>query len=168
MLCHLAVQARLKYLIAEWGLPRFRAVAEQYYGKQFQPFRWGLWSGGLLPVECLGSPQLVLQPSVFTPAACSYTAGNQHSQPVFPVGARQGELAIYLVAAADGVVFLLHVSLALHPATCSYNLMICLHLAFLLEPGIVAVRSCVAAANWVMLLLPIMLGTVFFLRSLGL
>jgi sulfite reductase (ferredoxin) len=32
-------QARLKYLIAEWGVDRFRAVTEQYYGKAFEPFR---------------------------------------------------------------------------------------------------------------------------------
>ncbi|CAI5484057.1 unnamed protein product [Closterium sp. Yama58-4] len=32
-------QARLKYLIRDWGIDRFRTVAEQYFGKQFQPFR---------------------------------------------------------------------------------------------------------------------------------
>lgn len=31
-------QARLKYLVHEWGLERFRSVTEQYYGKKFQPF----------------------------------------------------------------------------------------------------------------------------------
>lgn len=31
-------QARLKYLVHEWGLDRFRAVTEQYYGKKFEPF----------------------------------------------------------------------------------------------------------------------------------
>lgn len=30
-------QARLKYLIAEWGMDKFRSVAEQYYGKRFAP-----------------------------------------------------------------------------------------------------------------------------------
>lgn len=32
-------QARLKYLVNEWGIDRFRAVTEQYYGKKLQPFR---------------------------------------------------------------------------------------------------------------------------------
>ncbi|CAI5957879.1 unnamed protein product [Closterium sp. NIES-65] len=32
-------QARLKYLIRDWGIDRFRTVTEQYFGKQFQPFR---------------------------------------------------------------------------------------------------------------------------------
>jgi sulfite reductase (ferredoxin) len=31
-------QARLKYLVHEWGLDRFRSVAEQYYGRAFEPF----------------------------------------------------------------------------------------------------------------------------------
>ncbi|GJP54713.1 hypothetical protein CLOM_g13764 [Closterium sp. NIES-68] len=32
-------QARLKYLIRDWGIDRFRTVVEQYLGKPFQPFR---------------------------------------------------------------------------------------------------------------------------------
>ena len=32
-------QARLKYLIHEWGLDKFRAVVEQYFGKKLEPFR---------------------------------------------------------------------------------------------------------------------------------
>jgi sulfite reductase (ferredoxin) len=32
-------QARLKYLIHEWGVDKFRSVVEQYYGKKLQPFR---------------------------------------------------------------------------------------------------------------------------------
>jgi sulfite reductase beta subunit-like hemoprotein len=32
-------QARLKYLVHEWGVPKFRSVVEQYYGKAMQPFR---------------------------------------------------------------------------------------------------------------------------------
>ena len=32
-------QARLKYLVNEWGLDKFRGVVEQYYGKKLQPFR---------------------------------------------------------------------------------------------------------------------------------
>jgi sulfite reductase (ferredoxin) len=32
-------QARLKYLIHEWGIDKFRQVTEQYYGKQMEPFR---------------------------------------------------------------------------------------------------------------------------------
>ncbi|KAI3423846.1 hypothetical protein D9Q98_009681 [Chlorella vulgaris] len=32
-------QARLKYLINEWGVEKFRSVVEQYYGKKMQPFR---------------------------------------------------------------------------------------------------------------------------------
>lgn len=32
-------QARLKYLVHEWGIDKFRHVTEQYLGKQFQPFR---------------------------------------------------------------------------------------------------------------------------------
>ena len=31
--------ARLKYLVDEWGLPKFRSVVEQYFGKKLQPFR---------------------------------------------------------------------------------------------------------------------------------
>ena len=33
------VQARMKYLVHEWGVPKFRSVVEQYFGKKFQPFR---------------------------------------------------------------------------------------------------------------------------------
>ena len=32
-------QARLKYLVDEWGVPKFRSVVEQYLGKKFEPFR---------------------------------------------------------------------------------------------------------------------------------
>lgn len=32
-------QSRLKYLIAEWGVDKFRQVTEQYYGKKFGAFR---------------------------------------------------------------------------------------------------------------------------------
>ena len=32
-------QSRLKYLVQEWGIDKFRSVVEQYYGKRFQPFR---------------------------------------------------------------------------------------------------------------------------------
>lgn len=32
-------QARLKYLINEWGMDKFRSVVEQYFGKQMEPFR---------------------------------------------------------------------------------------------------------------------------------
>lgn len=32
-------QARLKYLVQEWGIDRFRTVTEQYYGKKMQPFK---------------------------------------------------------------------------------------------------------------------------------
>ena len=31
--------SRLKYLVQEWGLPKFRSVVEQYYGKRMQAFR---------------------------------------------------------------------------------------------------------------------------------
>ena len=34
-------QARLKYLVDDWGVPKFRSVVEQYLGKQLQPFRCG-------------------------------------------------------------------------------------------------------------------------------
>ena len=34
--CH---QARLKYLVHEWGIDKFRTVAEQYYGKRLAPYR---------------------------------------------------------------------------------------------------------------------------------
>lgn len=33
-------QSRLKYLVNEWGIDKFRSVVEQYYGKKFQPFRY--------------------------------------------------------------------------------------------------------------------------------
>eukprot|EP00897_Mesotaenium_endlicherianum_P010359 jgi/Mesen1/9351/ME000061S08796 len=32
-------QARMKYLIADWGIDKFRTVTEQYYGKKFETFR---------------------------------------------------------------------------------------------------------------------------------
>lgn len=32
-------QARLKYLVHEWGIDKFRAVTEQYYGKKFEAFK---------------------------------------------------------------------------------------------------------------------------------
>lgn len=32
-------QARLKYLISEWGMDKFRSVVEQYMGKKLEPFR---------------------------------------------------------------------------------------------------------------------------------
>ena len=31
-------QARLKYLVDEWGVDKFRAVVEQYFGKKIKPF----------------------------------------------------------------------------------------------------------------------------------
>eukprot|EP00262_Sarcandra_glabra_P001558 TRINITY_DN11698_c0_g1_i1.p1 TRINITY_DN11698_c0_g1~~TRINITY_DN11698_c0_g1_i1.p1 ORF type:complete len:646 (-),score=109.73 TRINITY_DN11698_c0_g1_i1:415-2352(-) len=31
--------SRMKYLINEWGVPKFRSVVEKYYGKKFVPFR---------------------------------------------------------------------------------------------------------------------------------
>ena len=31
-------QARLKYLVQEWGIDRFRSVVEQYMGKKFDAF----------------------------------------------------------------------------------------------------------------------------------
>lgn len=31
--------SRMKYLISSWGIEKFRSVAEQYYGKKFEPFR---------------------------------------------------------------------------------------------------------------------------------
>ncbi|XXG56518.1 hypothetical protein AAC387_Pa03g3904 [Persea americana] len=30
--------SRMKYLISEWGIEKFRSVVEQYYGKKFEPF----------------------------------------------------------------------------------------------------------------------------------
>lgn len=35
--------ARLKYLVDEWGLPKFRSVVEQYFGKKLQDFRCALF-----------------------------------------------------------------------------------------------------------------------------
>ena len=32
-------QARLKYLVSEWGINKFRGVVEQYFGKKFEPFK---------------------------------------------------------------------------------------------------------------------------------
>jgi sulfite reductase (ferredoxin) len=32
-------QARLKYLVSEWGIDKFRGVVEQYLGKRFEQFR---------------------------------------------------------------------------------------------------------------------------------
>ena len=32
-------QARLKYLVNEWGIDRFRSVVEQYMGKKFEDFK---------------------------------------------------------------------------------------------------------------------------------
>jgi len=31
--------SRLKYLIEDWGIDKFRLVVEQYFGKKIQPFR---------------------------------------------------------------------------------------------------------------------------------
>jgi sulfite reductase beta subunit-like hemoprotein len=33
------MQARLKYLVDEWGIDKFRSVVEQYMGKRFEGFR---------------------------------------------------------------------------------------------------------------------------------
>lgn len=33
-------QSRLKYLIEDWGIDKFRLVVEQYYGKKIEPFRF--------------------------------------------------------------------------------------------------------------------------------
>lgn len=33
------MQARLKYLVDEWGVDKFRSVVEQYMGKRFQDFK---------------------------------------------------------------------------------------------------------------------------------
>lgn len=35
-------QARMKYLVDEWGVPKFRSVCEQYFGKKFQEFKCAL------------------------------------------------------------------------------------------------------------------------------
>ena len=32
-------QARLKYLVNDWGIDKFRLVVEQYFGKKLLPFR---------------------------------------------------------------------------------------------------------------------------------
>lgn len=32
-------QARLKYLVDEWGIDKFRTVVEQYLGKRIEPLR---------------------------------------------------------------------------------------------------------------------------------
>ena len=32
-------QARLKYLVDEWGIDKFRTVVEQYFGKKIEPLR---------------------------------------------------------------------------------------------------------------------------------
>ena len=32
-------QARLKYLVEEWGIDKFRTVVEQYFGKKIEPLR---------------------------------------------------------------------------------------------------------------------------------
>uniref|UniRef100_A0A061RZC5 assimilatory sulfite reductase (ferredoxin) n=1 Tax=Tetraselmis sp. GSL018 TaxID=582737 RepID=A0A061RZC5_9CHLO len=32
-------QSRMKYLVHQWGIDRFRGVVEQYFGKKFQPFK---------------------------------------------------------------------------------------------------------------------------------
>lgn len=31
--------SRMKYLIDDWGIDKFRSVVEQYYGKKIEPFR---------------------------------------------------------------------------------------------------------------------------------
>jgi sulfite reductase (ferredoxin) len=31
--------SRMKYLLDDWGIEKFRSVVEQYYGKPFQPFK---------------------------------------------------------------------------------------------------------------------------------
>lgn len=31
--------SRMKYLISQWGIDKFRSAVEQYYGKKFEPFR---------------------------------------------------------------------------------------------------------------------------------
>ena len=33
-------QSRLKYLVNEWGIDKFRLVVEQYFGKKIQDFRY--------------------------------------------------------------------------------------------------------------------------------
>jgi hypothetical protein len=33
------LQARLKYLVDEWGIDKFRSVVEQYMGKRFEDFK---------------------------------------------------------------------------------------------------------------------------------
>ena len=53
--------ARLKYLIDEWGLPKFRSVVEQYFGKKLEPFRRAGRACGLLcrPAQSVGWSLLV-------------------------------------------------------------------------------------------------------------
>lgn len=31
--------SRMKYLISDWGIDKFRATVEKYYGKKFEPFK---------------------------------------------------------------------------------------------------------------------------------
>lgn len=33
------LQARMKYLVDEWGIDKFRSVVEQYLGKKFEAFK---------------------------------------------------------------------------------------------------------------------------------
>ena len=47
-------QARLKYLVSDWGMPKFRSVVEQYLGKKFESFRWAHTEDRSLP--CWQSP----------------------------------------------------------------------------------------------------------------
>ena len=53
--------ARMKYLVDEWGIDKFRAVVEQYFGKRLQPFRCALHAlsylahAGLLLTQSLRS-----------------------------------------------------------------------------------------------------------------
>ena len=42
--------SRLKYLVQEWGVPKFRSVVEQYYGKAMQAFQ--VRAGNVTPYGC--------------------------------------------------------------------------------------------------------------------
>mmetsp|Transcript_33738 Transcript_33738/g.95452 ORF Transcript_33738/g.95452 Transcript_33738/m.95452 type:complete len:453 (+) Transcript_33738:193-1551(+) len=72
-------QARLKYLVHEWGIDRFRSVVEQYMGKKFEQFKpLPAWKN-LEPLGCRLPPPPAASPPPFCPSTCICWASVSHA-----------------------------------------------------------------------------------------
>ena len=69
-------QARLKYLVSEWGIDKFRSVTEQYLGRAFDPYvpitvPWELKTYLGWGDQARGPPQCRLACAAWRPCRCA-------------------------------------------------------------------------------------------------